>query len=75
MLATHPAHQGKGAGSTLLRWGCHQADCDGVYLYVDASRDGSRLYEKFGFLDYSDPDLDGWLVPMMRNPSVDAEHD
>ena len=72
-LVIHPDHQGTGAASTLLRWGCRQADCDRVYVYTDAISDESRLFEKFDFLDYSSPVFDNWLVPMVRIPAVCTE--
>ncbi|KAL5045914.1 hypothetical protein BDW71DRAFT_207898 [Aspergillus fruticulosus] len=47
-LATHPDYQ------QLLQWGCDLADEAGVALYVDASRAGAPLYERFGFVDESE---------------------
>ncbi|KAL6238443.1 hypothetical protein BDW75DRAFT_201360 [Aspergillus navahoensis] len=52
-LATHPDYQRRGAGSMLLQWGCDLADEAKVALYVDASRAGAPLYERFGFVDES----------------------
>ncbi|KXJ89995.1 acyl-CoA N-acyltransferase [Microdochium bolleyi] len=49
MLATDPAHQGRGAGSLLLRHGCERADGDGVEAYLEASPEAVRMYERFGF--------------------------
>ncbi|KAH7028871.1 acyl-CoA N-acyltransferase [Microdochium trichocladiopsis] len=49
MLATDPAHQGRGAGSRLLRYGCEQADRDGVEAYLEASPGGARMYHRHGF--------------------------
>lgn len=40
----------------LVKWGCDLADKDGVSAYVDASKSGAPLYEKFGFVDRSLPD-------------------
>lgn len=59
MLATHPDYQGQGAGSMLVRWGCALADKDGVPAYVDASKAGKPLYEKFGFVDRSETQRQG----------------
>ncbi|KAL4975998.1 acyl-CoA N-acyltransferase [Aspergillus desertorum] len=53
-LVVHPEYQRRGVGSMLLRWGCNLADEAGVALYVDASRAGAPLYERFGFVDQSD---------------------
>ncbi|KAL4954834.1 acyl-CoA N-acyltransferase [Aspergillus filifer] len=64
-LATHPDYQRRGAGSMLLRWGCELADKDGVALYVDASKAGAPLYQRFGFVDESGPDA-GDIASMVR---------
>ncbi|OQE21959.1 hypothetical protein PENSTE_c011G03323 [Penicillium steckii] len=55
MLCTHPDFERRGAGSMLVKWGCDLADKDGVAAYVDASKSGAPLYEKFGFVDRSLP--------------------
>ncbi|KAJ5624772.1 hypothetical protein N7510_001081 [Penicillium lagena] len=55
MLATHPDYRRRGAASLLVGWGCKIADQRGLEAYVDASKDGAPLYEKFGFVDRSDP--------------------
>ncbi|CAM1503549.1 Fc.00g011400.m01.CDS01 [Cosmosporella sp. VM-42] len=55
-LATHPEYQRRGAGTMLLKWGCDVADENGVGTYVDASKAGAPLYQKFGFVDESESD-------------------
>lgn len=40
----------------LVKWGCELADKEGVAAYVDGTKAGAPLYEKFGFVDESDPD-------------------
>lgn len=64
-LATHPDYQRRGAGSALMEWGCKMADEAGVAAYVDASKSGAPLYEKFGFVDKSEPDA-GDVASMVR---------
>lgn len=49
LLATHPNHQGKGAGSKLVEWGTRKADAMGVRCFVDASPAGLGLYRRLGF--------------------------
>ncbi|RSL51386.1 hypothetical protein CEP52_016557 [Fusarium oligoseptatum] len=69
-LVTHPEYRRRGAGSMLMKWGCDLADENGVEVYVDASRDGSFLYRKFGFVEQSleGEDVPG-IIPMARVPA------
>ncbi|RJE27431.1 hypothetical protein PHISCL_00165 [Aspergillus sclerotialis] len=53
-LGTHPEYQRRGAASMLLKWGCDLADKNGVAAYVDASKAGAPLYQRFGFVDESE---------------------
>ncbi|KAK2003093.1 acetyltransferase [Colletotrichum falcatum] len=55
-LVTHPDYQRRGAGSMLLKWGCELVDEGEVGAYVDASKAGKELYERFGFVDESEAD-------------------
>ncbi|KAK1639399.1 hypothetical protein BDP81DRAFT_458877 [Colletotrichum phormii] len=64
-LVTHPDYQRRGAASMLLAWGCALADEDGVAAYVDASKAGAPLYERFGFVDES-LEGDGDVASMVR---------
>lgn len=48
-LATHPDHQGRGAGKLLLDWGVKKADDEGLVTYLDATRVARPIYEKRGF--------------------------
>ncbi|KAK7214813.1 hypothetical protein V2G26_002816 [Clonostachys chloroleuca] len=64
-VATHPDYQRRGAGSMLLKWGCDLADENKISAYVDATKDGARLYERFGFVDESQPDS-GEVASMAR---------
>jgi GNAT superfamily N-acetyltransferase len=49
MLATHPDHQGRGAGKMLLSWGLEKADEEGLVTYLNATDVGRQMYEKKGF--------------------------
>ncbi|KAK4501097.1 hypothetical protein PRZ48_006903 [Zasmidium cellare] len=49
IIATDPAYQGKGAGSSMLRWGTQRADEQNVESYLEASPDAVALYKKFKF--------------------------
>ncbi|RMJ01506.1 hypothetical protein CDV36_015752 [Fusarium kuroshium] len=69
-LVTHPEYRRRGAGSMLMRWGCDLADENGVEVYVDASRDGSFLYRKFGFVEQSlEGEVVPGIIPMARVPA------
>ena len=48
-LATHPEHQGRGAGKILIEWGLKKADEEGLRCYLCATRMGLNLYKKVGF--------------------------
>lgn len=37
----------------LVRWGCELVDQNDVAAYVDASKAGAPLYQRFGFVDLS----------------------
>ncbi|OQO04925.1 hypothetical protein B0A48_07943 [Cryoendolithus antarcticus] len=64
ILVTHPAHQRRGAGSLLVKWGCDRADEVGVVAVLMASAAGLHVYEKAGFLTVktSELDLQPWGV-------------
>ena len=49
MLGVRKEFQGKGAGTTLLRWGLEKADEAGIEAYLAASPAGTPLYKKHGF--------------------------
>ena len=49
LLATHPKHQRRGAGSMLLKQGLEKANKSGLPVYLDAGVNGKPLYERFGF--------------------------
>jgi GNAT superfamily N-acetyltransferase len=66
MLGTHPDYRKRGAGSMLVQWGCDLADREGVAAYVDASKAGAPLYEKFGFVDHSTPGSTSGVASMAR---------
>lgn len=59
ILATDPAHHRRGVGSKSLEWGLGEADRLGVVAYLEASRIGRPLYEKWGFEPVSNFDFDG----------------
>ena len=54
ILHTHPAHQGKGAGAQLVKWGTDFADEEGLQCYVEASPRSLSLLESFGFEDITE---------------------
>lgn len=44
------AHQRRGAGALLLKWGCDEADRLGIDSYLEATTKGRPLYEKYGYV-------------------------
>ncbi|KAF2810222.1 acyl-CoA N-acyltransferase [Mytilinidion resinicola] len=48
-LATDPDYQRQGIGKGLLKWGCDEADKEGIYAYLESTPAGRKLYESMGF--------------------------
>jgi GNAT superfamily N-acetyltransferase len=73
-ISVLPAHQGRGVGSALIRWGTAQADQESVFCWVHSSHGGWKAFAKQGFVevgklvvdldDFADDghreDADGW---------------
>ncbi|KAG7005162.1 hypothetical protein G7Y79_00021g050290 [Physcia stellaris] len=57
-LATRPEHEGRGAGSMLIRWAFPRADEMGVKCFVDSSAVGYPVYKKRGFVDVGIMEVD-----------------
>lgn len=51
MLYTDPKHQGRGAGTLLLKKLIEESEQRGLPAYLDASEAGHTLYIKQGFRD------------------------
>lgn len=49
IVAVSRAWMGKGASSSLMRWGVTRADEDGVPCFLEASETALPVYEKYGF--------------------------
>jgi GNAT superfamily N-acetyltransferase len=48
VIAVHPAYQRRGVGQMLLKYGIDVAHQTRLPIYIESSRDGTRLYEKMG---------------------------
>ncbi|KAL9614716.1 MAG: hypothetical protein Q9204_008817, partial [Flavoplaca sp. TL-2023a] len=48
-LSVLPAHQRRGAGSQLVKWGTDLADSMGIDTVLEATKAGIPVYEKHGF--------------------------
>lgn len=57
-LATSPAHQGKGIGSSLLKWGLQKADSLKRRTYLEGTTEGYPLYLKYGFKTVEESEID-----------------
>ncbi|BCR83952.1 GNAT family N-acetyltransferase [Aspergillus chevalieri] len=51
LLATHPGHERRGAGSKLLNWALEQADEKGLECHLEGTPTGYPLYSRKGFVD------------------------
>lgn len=49
LIVCRTEHQGKGAASPLLRWGCERADEDGLLAFLEAVPAARPVYERYGF--------------------------
>jgi len=58
MVGTSPKYQHQGAASLLLNWGIERADDHGLASYVEGTSAGLRLYEKHGFKEVAQLQLD-----------------
>ena len=54
LVATSPGHQGRGAGTLLIREGLRIADDTGLEVYLEASPLAIPLYKRFGFVENGD---------------------
>jgi predicted N-acetyltransferase YhbS len=69
LLQTDPKHQGRGAGSILIRWGLDLADQLRVPAYLESSPAAHKLYVKHGFRDVGQFTMDPkWTCH--ANPSI-----
>ena len=57
-LVTLQAHERRGAGSMLVRWGCEKADEVGVEAFLEASPMGAPMYARHGFQPVKEVHLD-----------------
>jgi GNAT superfamily N-acetyltransferase len=48
VVAVHPDYQRKGIGQMLMHFGLGVARSANLPVYIESSRDGTRLYEKIG---------------------------
>jgi GNAT superfamily N-acetyltransferase len=69
-VATDPVHQGHGAASLLLKWGCQKSDQERVVSYLESTVETVSFYEKHGFVAL-DSLLVTWSTP---SPDGDPTH-
>jgi len=67
-LVSSPSHRRRGAASQLLQWGISQANTLNIPAYLEASPSGLRLYEKHGFNQVHEINIDSspWGNPVAR---------
>lgn len=71
ILFTVPKHRRRGAASLIMDWGVERADRRGLDVYIEATRLGRPLYEKYGLEAVEERrfDVDEGRLP----PAGDAE--
>lgn len=82
LLVTANRHRRRGAGSSLVRWGIAMSEATDLPCYLQATEQGRRLYQHYGFRDIdtvefslSDYGLQGVqkMTEMLRKPSTNAK--
>jgi len=81
ILATHPDHQGKGAGRQLLNWGLKKAEELKVACTLEATNEGYRLYKSAGYKDLERIEVDfsslgikePFVITAMMRPAAESE--
>ncbi len=73
-LCVDAAHQRRGIGSAIVRWGMERCAEIGVAAYLESSAQGAALYEKLGFTKLVMPDgtTSPHYTPMIWNPPTAA---
>jgi GNAT superfamily N-acetyltransferase len=51
-IAVHPAFQGQGVGSSLIKWGTDIVDRESIYCWVHASEAGASVFRGKGFVSF-----------------------
>lgn len=80
MLGTLPEHQGRGAGSLMMKWGVELADREGMDAYLESSPKGVGVYRKFGFVEQDEVTVNVEAygeyknLCMVRKPTTGAQH-
>lgn len=60
----HPDHRRRGAGTLLVKWGLEKADEMNLECFVESTDDGKPLYERLGFANMNEFELN----PTIPNP-------
>ncbi|GAA5895892.1 hypothetical protein JCM6882_001404 [Rhodosporidiobolus microsporus] len=68
LIVVDPEKQRLGAGSALFRWGCKRADREGVPIYLEATEDGARLYERHGLSKFRPPVKSSMMAEYVMYP-------
>ena len=58
IIHTHPSHQGRGAGTQLVKWGTDIADKQHLQCYLEASPAGYPLFRKANFEEVTEMEID-----------------
>ena len=79
LLATLPTHQRRGLARAQIKWGLDLADRERLFVFLESTPTGEKLYKRLGFKEVSRAthDLEKWggkglysHVFMVREPGA-----
>jgi hypothetical protein len=57
-MAVLPSHERRGIGTMLMEWGIEKTDAQGLESFLEVSTYGKRLYERMGYHEVKDVEID-----------------
>ncbi|KAJ4344629.1 uncharacterized protein N0V89_012373 [Didymosphaeria variabile] len=75
VLATHPAHSGRGCAGRLVKWGMQKAQEEGVDCYVEAQDSSKPIFERYGWREAGELKTGDkkWATVLVYTPAKGTE--